>query len=551
MTAQESRSFLVVKIIFLLLAAIFALRLVYLQVFVHDEYSQAAEKVRTISYKTAPHRGTIYDRNGVVLAVSVDAVTIYANPYEVTNAQYEAGQLSKILKGDESDYEDLLSTEDTTFVYIKRQVDESVGDEVKALDLDGIYFLEESRREYPNGSIGGNVIGAVDVDGNGICGLELQYDEILKGTQGVYSAERSLEGTPIPGGVHEDVEAVDGTDIMISIDISLQDEVQEALEKGLKNQNTDQGSAIVMDAETGEIYAMASYPYLDPGDLENSTVGSDNLTCVTQAFEPGSVFKAFSALAVLEEDALSPKDELFVPAQLEVGEYTITDAHERGDETMTFSEILDNSSNIGISLAVKKVGFEKLYKTLSALKFSEKTGIDYPGESSGSLDDVSNWSKVQGYNIAFGQGMTATPLQVIRAYGAIANGGSVAQPHFLIALPQTEEWKTYETDQLLTDKKAIKTLTSMLRGVVTDGTGTDAYIEGYDVVGKTSTAQIAEGGSYAQSRYNLCFSGFIANSSSKLVCNVVANDVDQMGNMASTFRDIMTEAIDLYKIVPE
>lgn len=551
MITLESRSLIYVKRVFLIIVAIFVCRLAFLQIFVHEEYSANAETVRTISYESAPHRGTIYDRNGVVLAVSVDAVTIYANPCEVTNAKYEARQLAKVLKGKANDYEKLLRTADTSFVYIKRQIDESVANKIKDLDLDGVYFLDESRREYPNGSIGGNLIGAVDVDGNGICGLELQYNDILMGTPGVYSAERGLKGTPIPGGIHENVKAVDGTDIMISIDIALQDEAEKALKKGLRKNKAKNGSAVVMDAETGDIYAMCSYPYLNPGDLKNSLVGSDNLTCVTQAFEPGSVFKAFSALAVLEEGALSPKSKLYVPAELKANEYVITDSHERNAETMTFSKILEESSNIGISLAISKVGSQKLFDTLTKLKFANPTGIDYPGEDKGSLTDVDQWSKIDGYSISFGQAVMATPLQVAYAYGALANDGSVAQPHFLIALPQTEEWKTYQKEKLLDDKKAIKTLKTMLRGVVTKGTGKDAYIRGYDVVGKTSTAEIAENGSYAKSRYNLCFAGFINNSSSKLVCNVVANNVNHTGNMASAFRDIMVEAIDLYKIVPE
>ena len=173
----ETRSFVYVKRIFLVIAALFLLRLAFLQVFVHGEYTANATEVRTIQYTTAPHRGTIYDRNGTVLAVSVDATTVYANPTEVTNVQYEARKLADVLGGEESEYAELLRTPDTPFVYVKRQADVDVAERVKQLQLDGIYFLEESRREYPNASIGGNVIGACDVDGNGICGLELQYDE--------------------------------------------------------------------------------------------------------------------------------------------------------------------------------------------------------------------------------------------------------------------------------------------------------------------------------------------------------------------------------------
>ncbi len=552
MINSESRSLANVKKVFLAIAAIFLIRLVYLQVIVSDEYAANATEVRTINYETAPHRGTIYDRNGTVLAVSVDATTIYANPYEVTNADYEARKLAQILGGEESGYIDLLKTANTSFVYIERQADVEKAQKVKQLALDGIYFLDESRREYPNGSIGGQVVGACDVDGNGICGLELQYDDILRGSPGVYSGERGIKGTPIPGGVHEQVAAVDGEDIIISIDITLQDAVERALESGIEIYGEQPaGSVVVMDAETGDVYAMCSYPYLNPADLSNSMVGSDNLTAVTREIEPGSVFKSFSALTVLQEKALSPDDTLFVPAELEADKYVIQDAHERDDMYMTFSQILDNSSNVGISLAIDKVGFAKLYETLKKLKFSEKTGIDYPGEAAGSLTELSQWSKVGGYNISFGQGVSATPLQVARAYCAIANEGTMVEPHFLLSKPQSGEWMEYESEQVLHDQEAINTLKGMLRGVVTNGTGTAAYIEGYDVVGKTSTAQIAENGTYAESRYNLCFAGFINNSSSKLVCNVTANDVHYSGNVAGIFRDLMVEAIDLYKIVPE
>lgn len=551
MPASAIKSFKVVSLLFLLVAAAFALKLLFLQVIVADEYSDNASQDRTISYPISARRGTIYDRNGVVLAVSVDATTIYCNPSEVTNVEYESRKLAEVLDGEAEDFAAILQSDSTTFAYVERQADVTRAEQVKALGLDGIYFIEDSRREYPNGSVGGQVIGACDPDGNGICGLELQYDEVLKGTDGVYKAERGITGAPIPGGVHEDVAAVDGEDIMVSIDIKMQAATEQALEVGLERNDPQLGSAVVMDSENGEIYAICSYPYLDPSDLANSYIGSDRLTPIVESIEPGSVFKAFTALAVLDEDALSPDDSLFVPEELEADEYTITDAHDRDAGYMTFSEILDKSSNVGISLALDEVGFEKLYEILTSLKFAQSTGVDFPGEDSGTLLDVNQWSKVGGYNIGFGQGLTATTLQVTRAYGAIANDGVMVQPHFLISKPQSGEWIEYETEQVLDNTEAISTLQSMLRGVVTSGTGTAADIPGYDVVGKTSTAQIAEAGGYADGKWNLCFTGFIANSSSSLVCNVCANEVPYEGNVASIFHDIMVEAIDLYKIVPE
>lgn len=535
---------------FLAIAAIFLLRLLYLQVIVADSYTAMASETRTINFEKTPHRGTIYDRNGTVLAVSVDSTTIYCNPKEVEDVDDTAGKLTSILGGEVEDYKEILTKDETTFAYIQRQADVDLAKRVKSMGLKGVYFISDSRREYPNGAIGGQVIGVCDVDGNGITGLELQYDEILKGTPGVYSAERGRDGAPIPGGVHEDVAAVHGKDIMVSLDIRLQATVEEALQGGIDKYESKKGSSIVMDAENGEIYAICSYPYLDPTNLAESTIGSDNVTAITQYFEPGSAFKSISAYAVLDEEALEPDSELFVPSKLAADEYFITDAHERGDQTMSFSQILDQSSNVGISLAVDKVGFEKLDEVIRSLKLTEKTGVDFPGEALGELDDVSQWSKVAGYNIGFGQGITVTPLQLARAYGALANNGVIASPHFLISLPETGEHKEYPTEKVLDDDVALEKLIGMMRGVVTDGTGKNADIPDFDVVGKTSTAQIAENGTYAKGRWNLCFTGFIANSNSKLVCLASVNDVIYEGNVSFIFHDIMVDAIDLYKIVP-
>lgn len=539
-----------IRILFLVIAAVFLVRLVYLQVIVSPAYTAMAEESRTINFPITPKRGTIYDRNGQILAVSVDCTTIYCNPSEVTDPRHEASMIATVLEEDEEHYEALLSREPSTFVYIERQADLDKAQRLKDMDLDGIYFIADSRREYPNGGVGGQVIGVCDVDGNGITGLELYYDELLRGTPGKYSAERGEKGAPIPGGVHEDTPAKDGEDIMISLDIRLQTKVEEALEAGLKPYEGKQGSSVVIDGDTGEIYAICSYPYLDPTDRENSLIGSDNLTAVTQAFEPGSIFKSLSALTVLSEGALEPEDELFCPAGLEADEYVITDAHERGDVTMTFTEILNESSNVGISLATQKAGFDKLNDMIQRLEVIEKTGVDYPGEATSSMPSFNDWAFVTGCNISFGQGLTATPLSMARFYGMLAADGLLCTPHFLISKPQTGEWVEYESKQVIDDEQALDKLDGMLESVVLEGTGVDAEIEGYDVAGKTSTAEIAEDGGYAESRYNLCFAGFINNSNSDLACFVAANDVHYEGRMASVFHDIMIEAIDLYNIVP-
>ena len=549
----DSSKFKIIFIVFVALALVFFARLFYLQVIVSDEYSSQAQASRTISFDISARRGTIYDRNGVVLATSVDATTVYCDPSEITDVSYAAAKIAETLGGKASDYTDVLDSDTATFAYVKRQADVEAAAKLEQLDIAGIYFIEDSRREYPNGAIGGQVIGVCDVDGNGLTGLELQYDEILKGTPGTYSAQRGRDGTPIPGGVTEDVPAVDGQDIMISIDIKLQDSVEQALKAGVEDPRIagEKGTSVVMDAATGEIYAICSLPYLDPTNREEAESDAFNLSPVSQAFEPGSIFKTVSTMAVLENKVMSPEDTLFCPSAIQADEYEVSDAHDRGDETMTLRQILDKSSNVGISLASEKLGFSKLYDAIIRYNLNEATGVDYPGEASGYLLDYTDWALITGYNVSFGQGISVTPLQMTRFYGALANGGVEVTPHFLISLPQTGEHPTYPTEQVITDSEALDDIKSMLRTVVTDGTGKDAAIEGLDVVGKTSTAEVAREGVYVKGLYNLCFTGFIDNSSSQLVCFVSANEVYSEASVASIFHDIMADAVDQYKIVPE
>ncbi|BDE96746.1 peptidoglycan D,D-transpeptidase FtsI family protein [Raoultibacter timonensis] len=537
--------------VFAVIALVFVGRLVYLQVIKSSEYSAMAQESRTANIETSPRRGTIYDRNGYVLATSVDATTIYANPYEVTDAKGEAKELAEILGGEAADYEALLTKDDISFVYIKRKADVEVADRVKELKLAGIYFLSDTKREYPYGQIGGQVIGTVNIDGEGLTGLELQYDDVLSGTGGKLVVERGRDGTPIPGGVKEEVAAVDGQDIIISLDISLQEKVEESLTQGVKDVNGESGNAIVMDAGTGEIYAAASLPLYDPNDLSTIVDGSETQAkSITQIFEPGSIFKTVSTMAILENGVMGPEDEIFCPAVIEADEYQVSDAHERGDETMTLRQILDNSSNVGISLSVEKLGFTELYNKIVKYNLNELTGVDYPGEGLGSLLPREQWAKITGYNISFGQGVSVTPLQMVRFYGALINDGVEVTPHFLVEKPLSDETPAYATEDVVDNKEAIPTITSMLETVVSSGTGTGAQIEGYRVAGKTSTAEIAEEGVYKKDVYNLCFTGFLPDSSSQLVCFVGANEVPGGGNVSSVFKDIMAFAIDRYKIMP-
>jgi cell division protein FtsI (penicillin-binding protein 3) len=579
--------------VFVVLCLVYFVQLIKLQVIDAGWLSEAAEAQRTSSITIEPRRGTIYDRNGVVLATSVDATTIYVDPSEVTDANMTASLLAEVLGGEAKDYLEKVTASNTLYSVIKRKADTSVGDQLSELATErvaqaqekadekakasgeeaetvasGIHFVTESRREYPNGQVGGQIVGAcnigVDEENNreyyyGMCGLEAQYDDILSGTPGYEKAEYGRSGQRIPSAEYERVDAVDGQDIVVSIDIELQRQVEESLTSGCEGMNATGGSSVVMDGETGEIYAAASLPLFNPADRTEVKEGATSLKAVTNLFEPGSIFKSVSAMAILETGTLTPDSELYCPASITADGYTISDAHERGDATYSLRDILDQSSNVGISLATEKMGFQQLYDHIIKYNLHTRTGVDFPGEGEegtdalGMLTDFDQWSAVQAYNVSFGQGVSVTPLQMVRFYGAIVNNGVECTPHFLISKPQSGETVSYDTTKVIDNESAIADMQSMLKTVVTDGTGTKAAIDGYNVAGKTSTAEIydEENGGYREGVYNLAFTGFIADSSSKLVCFVGANEVPGDGVVTPIFKDIMQTAIDRFRITSE
>lgn len=583
---NSNRVFLPI-LVFAALAALFVLRLAFLQVIAAPQNAAEGENARMKYTWIEPRRGTIYDRNGVVLATSVETTTIYIDPTEVDDADATAQVLVDVLGGQKSDYLEAITAANTRYAVVKEKADVEVGESVKArvneltaVDAPyegkdfGIRYKTLWKREYPNGQVGGQVVGAckldTEVENNreyytGISGLELYYDDILSGEAGYTREETSPDGTPIPGGEHDSKEAVNGQDIIISIDIELQQYVEDRLTADKEGITSNGGSAVVMDGGTGEIYAAASLPLFNPADRTDMEDDAPKLKCVTDLFEPGSIFKSVSAMAILEAGTMTPDTELFCPSTIEADGYIISDAHDRGDATFTLQQIMDQSSNIGISLATENAtvgdvsGFENLYNKINAYNLHTKTGVDFPGEGElgtdilGNLPSFDKWGKVVGYNISFGQGLSLTPLQITRFYSALVNDGVECTPHFLLAKPQSGEVMEYESEKVIDNSAAIDDLTSMLKTVVTEGTGKAAAIEGYNVAGKTSTAEIydEENGGYRKGVYNLAFTGFLADSSSQLVCFVGANEVPTDGVVTPIFKDIMSTAIDRFNIYPE
>ena len=540
-----------VFVLFLFAALAFVGRLVYLQVIVADEYSEEARSARSVDIPITPKRGTIYDRNGRVLATSVEATTVYCNPSEIEDANAAATTIAQALGGKKEDYLEPLTRPETAFAYIKRQADVEQADTLRAAEIKGVYFVSDTKRVYPNGSAAGQIIGLVNIDGEGLTGLENYYDDILAGQAGTLHMEQGLTGIPINGTV-QTTEAVPGKDITISIDIDLQQKLEKTVVAMAKRMKASSGQSVVLDGGTGEILAIASSPLLDPTNTETIEDRAAECQCITRAFEPGSIFKSVTMLAALENKAVTPADSFYCPNLLPADEYYVSDAHERENETMTATQILVRSSNVGISLIAKRMGFDKLNEAIEKYGLdSTITGVDYPGESAGYLLEYSQWSRIQGYNISFGQGISETPLQMARFYGALANGGVSCQPHFLISRGDGQE-VTWESKTIVKDADALKKLIDMLKLVVEEGTGTGAQISGFAVAGKTGTAEYVDeehrDQGYVLDHYNNSFVGFLPDTDSKLVCFVGATEVPSETATTEVFQDIMAYAIERYNI---
>ncbi len=591
---RSGRDFVLV-IIFACVFVIIIGRLFYIQVIKADEYRDEAVSSHMSDGTVKAKRGTIYDRNGEVLASSVKATTVVANPYLISDPNQVATLLERYLGEDADmtyrDFYDLITEENTGYVYIQRQADYDAAEQLEAAldeaDLaDGITFESDMLRVYPNGNLGDQVTGTVDIDNTGTSGLELYYDDILSGTDGSEGTETGRNGLPIIGGSDTAVEVSDGEDIVTSLDIQLQQKAEKSLKKQLVESKAEGGSVTVMDASTGEIYAACSMSWKsddeddetdDEEDLYNEEDEEEDtaedlsrengeyvrdegkLWSVSDAYEPGSTMKIMTAAAILERSSVKADSPKFtVDDSLEVYDSTITDSHDHDVQSLTLRDIIAQSSNVGTVLASRQVDLADLYDYYSAFGYGQDCGIDFPGVATGMLEPSTDWNGVQAANVTFGQGMTASAMQVIRAFGGVEQNGKMRVPHFLVDVPHdsqlTDEMTADFTSKRVIKKKTAQTLTSMMRSVVTDGTGTEADIDGYEVVGKTGTAEKAtEEGSYSESDYIVSFCGWLDDSDSDLVC-LVTVDSPQNGSTyggavcGPVFSKVMKYAAQRYQV---
>lgn len=520
-------------------------RLAEYQIVNADKLRERADARRLLSQTLYAKRGTIYDRNGNVLTSSVECRNVAVNPQLVEDVDKTVSALVKATGIDKKTCRKLVLS-DGSWVYIKRQVDEDDAAALEKKNLPGVLFEQAMKRVYPYGNLASQLLGVVNVDNAGLTGLEKQYDELLTGTNGSLVRERARDGGYIAGGAYKKVAAIDGVDIVTTIDVNIQRAAEDALAEAVEKTKAKNGSALVTDPTTGEILAACSYPTYDQTNLENAKTEDMNLRLVTDAYEPGSVFKTLVAGAGFDLGVVRPSTSFEVPASIKVGDDTVTDADKR-DYTMTMDvrEMMRRSSNVGFVLVGRKIGADDFATYVDKWGIGHSSGVDFPGESLGIVKERDQYDGATLGAMSFGQALSVSPIEVARAVGGIANGGVMMTPHFYKSSKGDEkDWG--EGDRAISEEAASQ-VTSCMQTVVAEGTGVGGAVDGYDVAGKTGTAERAdENGGYLKENYMSSFMGFAPAQSPKVLCYITLDGTPSGSDAAAVpFQSIMASALDV------
>lgn len=476
--------------------AVLCIRLVWVQFVQGDELRQKAFAARFRNVEVKAKRGAIYDAKGRPLAISVSTDSFYAIPSQVKNsgrAKEIAAQLAQILELEESFVLDRI-TRSQAFVWIQRHVPDEQAQQIKELKLPGILFVEEPERFYPKGQLMANVLGFAGLDNQGLNGIEISYDKILSGKSGTIMVEYDNKGLEIPDAVKKYIPPEDGNSIYLTIDETIQYIVERELDEVMKTSTPKRAGAIVMEPKTGKILAMGVRPSFDPNNYNQYDSSLWRNFLVTDVYEPGSTFKTAVAAAALEEGIVTPTERFYDPGYIQIGKERIRCwRHGRPHGSQTFAEGVQNSCNPVFSAVGLRMGKETFYRYLDGFGFGKKTGISLPGEAIGIIVNKGRAQDIDIASMSIGQANAVTPIQLISAFSAICNGGTYLKPQLVNEIRDNEgnviqSFKPEVVRQVISAETS-KTVLEILESVVSDGTGQNAYVEGYRVGGKTGTAQ--------------------------------------------------------------
>src|SRR6056297_1144127 len=543
-----------IKILFFILTFIFLLliaRLAWIQIINNDEYSNKALKKRIKELKVNPDRGKIYDKNGKELAVSINRKTVVGLPKQITNPTQTAGQLADILS---IGYNTLLNrlNREAYAVYLERKVSDQKVEEIKSLQLNGITFIDESKRIYPKDKLASQLLGFVGVDGNGLEGIELTYNKYLSGSAGRILTERDAAGKMIPEGIVDYIPEENGNNIYLTINEAIQHSSERELASAAQKYNAEGGTIIIMEPETGNIISMANYPTYDPNHFSQYKQKYWRNRAITDNYEPGSTFKIITTASAIEEGVVNKNDVFFDSGKVKVEREYIQCWEEEGHGKELFSQVVQNSCNPGFVQVGLRMGKDSFYKYIDAFGFGQKTEIELPGEAIGLIPDYEQIGDIELATISFGRGISVTPIQLITAVSAVANDGVLMKPKLVDKITDQngkilKKSKPIEVRKVVSNKTANKTL-SLLENVVKSGTGNNAFIEGYRVGGKTGTAQ-----HYNSNLYDSSFVGLFPVNNPQFVVLVVLYGIDNQTYYASQtaaplFKKIASDLIRYYKV---
>ncbi len=545
-----------------LLVAVFAVvfvaasvRVAWLQAVKAQTLDHLASSQQREELDITARRGAIFDRNGVQLAFGERAITVYANPKQIVDPRDAAIAVGEALGLDAGKLYPLLTDRSRGFVYLARKADPEKAEALEAQQIAGIGFQPEERRVYPQRALASEVVGYAGTENSGLSGLELQLDDELAGSDGSRTIVRDPFGRTIDVLDADQVE--DGKDVFLTIDDTIQGHTERVLRRVTARWTAESASAVVLDARTGGILALAVEPSFDANDYPTvAKWDEENLRnrAVTDTYEPGSTFKIVTVGGVLESNLVSPSTKFRLPYKIPVADRVIHDALPRGTQTMTVAQILSRSSNVGVVTLAQQLQRDGLNEWIHRFGFGRPTGIDFPGESPGIVLKPEEWSGSTIGNVPIGQGIAVTPIQMAAAYGAIANDGVWLQPHLVDRIEGSG--RVVPKERRVLSEGTAQELTEMLRGVVEEGSGTTAQIPGYRVAGKTGTAAKPEPtGGYSDSRYVASFVGFAPAKHPELVVLVTVDE--PRGTIwggvvaAPAFAEIMEFVLQYLEVPPD
>ena len=516
-------------ILFFIAFSLISYRLVSIQYLDASKYQSYAQFQHTDEFKLYSKRGKIFDRNGIELAISLIEKTIYANPKEVLDPSYQAEVLSGLLNISKEELESKLEDKELGFVYLKRKIAAEKAEEIARLGLPGIYIQDETKRYYPREELAAQIIGFTGTDGNGLYGIEIQYESILRGVDGKAIAEKDVFGNVLPGNIKSYIDPVDGKDIVLTIDSQIQYITEKNLEQVCAKYNAPGATAIVMDPNSGEILAMATYPGFDPNNYQDYEAKDYKAGAISFTYEPGSTFKIINVAGALDNNTVG-KDQVFdLPPSIRVSDRIIKEIFRTSNIQYSTREIIQYSSNVGAVMLALSMGNKMYWESMNEFGFGQVTGIELPGEENGIFHDYKTWPASTIGALAIGQSISVTPLQLLRAVCSIANGGYLVRPTIIKEIKLGGGTGSEDAGNNMTEIISSGTagaIKEMMLAVVENGTGTNAQIEGVKVCGKTGTAEKANesGVGYSEGRSITSFIGFAPYDDPEIAIIVVVDE---------------------------